>query len=113
MLFLAFVPLVAAGAAWMILRRVETEDPYERRIFGALELLLISYIGSAISLAPHVLPPSIAMFVAASASETQVLLPIGMLFLLPTLVAYSAFSYWIFFPEGRWAKALKQRPDTV
>jgi cytochrome bd-type quinol oxidase subunit 2 len=113
MLFLAFVPLVAAGAAWMILRRVETEDPYERRIFGALELLLISYIGSAISLAPHVLPPSIAMFVAASASETQVLLPIGMLFLLRTLVAYSAFSYWIFFPEGRWAKALKQRPDTV
>jgi cytochrome bd-type quinol oxidase subunit 2 len=96
MLFLAFVPLVAAGAAWMILRRVETEDPYERRIFDALELLLISYIGSAISLAPHVLPPSIAMFVAASASETQVLLPIGMMFLLPTLVAYSAFSYWIF-----------------
>ena len=100
MLFLAFVPLVAAGAAWMILRRVETEDPYERWIFGALELLLISYIGSAISLAPHVLPPSIAMFVAASASETQVLLPIGMMFLLPTLVAYSAFSYWIFFRRG-------------
>ena len=100
MLFLAFVPLVAAGAAWMILWRGKTEDPYERRIFGALELLLISYIGSAISLAPHVLPPSIAIFLAASASETQVLLPIGMMFLLPTLVAYSACSYWIFFQSG-------------
>ena len=100
MLFLAFVPLVAVGTAWMILWRVETEDPYERRIFGALELLLISYIGSAISLAPHVLPPSIVIFLAASASETQVLLPIGMLFLLPTLVAYSACAYWIFFQSG-------------
>jgi len=109
MLFLAFVPLVAAGAAWMILRRVETEDPYERRIFDALELLLISYIGSAISLAPHVLPPSIAMFVAASASETQVLLPIGMLFLLPTLVAYSAFSYW-FFSGGAVGEGTKAAP---
>ena len=100
MLFLAFVPLVAAGATWMILWRGTTEDPYERRIFGALELLLISYIGSAISLTPHVLPPSIAIFLAASPSETQVLLPIGMLFLLPTLVAYSACSYWIFFRSG-------------
>jgi cytochrome bd-type quinol oxidase subunit 2 len=100
MLFLAFVPLVAVGTAWMILWRGTTEDPYERRILGALELLLISYIGSAISLAPHVLPPSIVIFLAASASETQVLLPIGMLFLLPTLVAYSAFSYWIFFRRG-------------
>jgi cytochrome d ubiquinol oxidase subunit II len=64
-----------------------------------MELLLIS-IGSAISLAPHVLPPSIVIFLAASASETQVLLPIGMLFLLPTLVAYSACAYWIFFQSG-------------
>jgi cytochrome bd-type quinol oxidase subunit 2 len=101
MLFLAFVPLVAAGAAWMIPWRGATEDPYERRIFGAMEFrLLISYIGSAISLAPHVLPPSIVIFLAASASEAQVLLPIGMMFLLPTLVAYSAFSYWIFFRRG-------------
>jgi cytochrome d ubiquinol oxidase subunit II len=100
MLFLAFVPLVAAGATWMILQRVVTEDPYEGRIFGALELLLISCIGSAISLAPHVLSPSIAIFLAASPSETQVLLPIGMMFLLPTLVAYSACSYWIFFRSG-------------
>ena len=84
----------------MILRRVTTENPYERRILGALELLLICYIGSAISLTPNVLPPSIAIFLNASASETQVLLPIGMMFLLPTLVAYSAFSYWIFFRRG-------------
>jgi cytochrome bd-type quinol oxidase subunit 2 len=108
MLFLAFVPLVAAGAAWMILRRVETEDPYERRIFGALELLLISYIGSAISLTPHVLPPSITIFLAASPSETQVLLPIGMMFLLPTLVAYSACSYWIFSGAGAAGEAPRE-----
>jgi cytochrome bd-type quinol oxidase subunit 2 len=74
-----------------------TEDPYGRRICDAMELLLNCYIGSAISLAPHILPPSIALFLAASASETQALLPIGMMFLLPTLVAYSVCSYWIFF----------------
>jgi cytochrome bd-type quinol oxidase subunit 2 len=93
MLFLVPVPLVAAGAAWMTLRQSMTEDPCKCRISGAMELLLISHIGLAIGLAPHVLPPSIAMFLAASASETQVLLPIGMMFLLPSLVAYSACSY--------------------
>jgi cytochrome bd-type quinol oxidase subunit 2 len=71
----------------MTLRQSMTEDPCERRICGTMELLLICYIGSAISLAPHILPPSIAMFLAASASETQVLLLIGMMFLLPTIVA--------------------------
>ena len=111
MLFLASVPLVAAGAAWMTLRQSNTEDPYERRICGAMELLLICYIGSAISLAPHVLPPSIAIFLAASASETQVLLPIGMMSLFPTLVAYSARSYWIlFWGAGSAGKGLEPSP---
>ena len=67
MLFLAPVPLVAAGAAWMTLRQSMTEDPCGRRICDAMELLLNCYIGSAISLAPHILPPSIALFLAASA----------------------------------------------
>jgi cytochrome bd-type quinol oxidase subunit 2 len=76
-----------------------------------MELLLICYIGSAISLAPHVLPPSIAIFLAASASETQVLLPIGMMFLFPTLVAYSACSYWIlFWGAGSAGKGLEPSP---
>jgi len=42
MVFLAFVALVAAGAVWTILWRGAMEDPYQLRIFGAMELLLIS-----------------------------------------------------------------------
>ena len=62
----------------------------------SMALFLISYVGLAISVWPYVVPPHITDLDAASPPESQVFLLIGMMFLIPTILAYTAFSYWVF-----------------
>jgi cytochrome d ubiquinol oxidase subunit II len=43
-----------------------------------------------------VVPPYITIWDASSAPESQLFLLIGMMFLIPTILAYTAFRYWVF-----------------
>ncbi len=63
---------------------------------GAIGLFLISYLGIAISLFPMIVPHHFTLWQAASSSDTQAFLIIGTLFLLPIILMYSAWSYWVF-----------------
>ena len=56
----------------------------------------LSYAGLAISLWPNLIPPDVTIWQAASPPETQVFLLVGMAFLIPTILVYTAYSYWVF-----------------
>jgi cytochrome bd ubiquinol oxidase subunit II len=56
----------------------------------------MGYIGLAISLFPNIVPPSISLWQAAAGPRSQAFLLVGTLFLLPIIVAYTAWSYWVF-----------------
>jgi cytochrome bd ubiquinol oxidase subunit II len=43
-----------------------------------------------------VVPPYITIWDASSPPESQLFLLIGMMFLIPTILAYTAFRYWVF-----------------
>lgn len=63
---------------------------------GAIGLFLISYLGLTISLFPMIVPYHYTLWQAASALDTQAFLIVGTLFLLPIILMYSAWSYWVF-----------------
>jgi hypothetical protein len=91
---LGTVPLIAAVDDIAAVHDGESVRAPDMRCHGtAVDLLyrVSDQSGASYTASEH------ALFLAASASETQALLPIGMMFLLPTLVAYSVCSYWIFF----------------
>lgn len=95
-LILSPVPLVTAGFA-VLLWRTLGDERFHVRPFGlAIALFIISYGGLAISLWPHIVPPSVTLWDAASPPETQVFLLVGLAFLLPTILVYTAYSYWVF-----------------
>ena len=54
------------------------------------------YVGLAVSLFPYVVPPSITLWDAAAAPQSQAFLLIGTLFLLPIILMYTGWSYWVF-----------------
>jgi cytochrome d ubiquinol oxidase subunit II len=94
--FLSPVPIVTAliaFAEWFALgnRRHEL-TPF----LGAVGLFLMSFIGIAISLWPLIVPFHYSLWQAASAQSTQAFLLIGTLFLLPVILMYTAWSYWVF-----------------
>ena len=62
----------------------------------APELFLLGYVGLAISLWPNVIPPSISIWQAASPPESQAFLLVGMIIVVPTTLAYTAYAYWVF-----------------
>ena len=53
-------------------------------------------IGIAISLWPMIVPYHYTLWEAASSPSTQAFMLIGTLFLLPIILMYTAWSYWVF-----------------
>ncbi|MBV9532683.1 MAG: cytochrome d ubiquinol oxidase subunit II, partial [Bradyrhizobium sp.] len=93
--FLAPVPLITAAIAlmeWRALARGHEFLPF----LAAVGLFLMSFIGIAISLWPLIVPFHYTLWEAESASSTQAFLLIGTLFLLPIILMYTAWSYWVF-----------------
>ncbi|MGB6452652.1 MAG: cytochrome d ubiquinol oxidase subunit II [Steroidobacteraceae bacterium] len=63
---------------------------------AAIGLFVLSYSGIAISLWPMIVPHRFTLWQAASAPGTQLFLLAGTLFLLPVILMYTGWSYWVF-----------------
>ena len=95
-LLLAPVPVITAvlaAAAWRALGGWGSDAA---AFFAAMGLFLISYLGIAISLWPMIVPGHFTLWQAASAPGTQAFLLIGTMGLLPVILMYTAWSYWVF-----------------
>jgi cytochrome bd ubiquinol oxidase subunit II len=93
--FLWPVPLVTAlvaFAVWRWLLSGRTVLPF----FGVIGLFLLGYLGLVISIFPYLVPPSLTIWQTAAVPASQIFMLIGTLFLLPIVLGYVGFVYWIF-----------------
>lgn len=98
--FLSPVPIITALLVigeWFALMGRRELVPF----LGAIGLFLMSFIGIAISLWPMIVPYHYTLWQAASSPSTQAFLLIGTLFLLPVILMYTAWSYWVFRGKAR------------
>ena len=89
------VPLVTAALfalLWRSLARGRDRTPF----FAALGIFAMGYLGLAISIFPMVVPYSFDLWQAAATPRSQAFLVLGTLFLLPIILGYTAWSYWVF-----------------
>ncbi len=89
------VPLLTAALAWAAWRGIEKNSGLQT-FFAAIGLFLLCFLGLAISTFPYIVPPSITVWQAAAAPESQVFMLVGTLLLLPLILAYTVFVYWTF-----------------
>ena len=94
-LFLAPVPLLVLLSIFMLLRSIG-RDPYQGPFVAALALVFLGYTGLAISIWPHIVPPTITIWEAAAPASSQAFTLVGTLFILPFILGYTAWSYYIF-----------------
>ncbi|TCS32603.1 cytochrome bd-I ubiquinol oxidase subunit 2 apoprotein [Paucimonas lemoignei] len=95
LLYFAPVPiltLVIAATLWHALSTKRDMLPF----LCAMGLFFLSYTGLIISLWPYVAPPSITLWDAATAPMSQQFLMVGTMFLLPVILLYVFWSYWVF-----------------
>jgi cytochrome d ubiquinol oxidase subunit II len=95
LLFFSPVPLLVlltAAAILSVLRR----DPHAAPFILALLLLFLGYSGLAISVWPNIIPPAISIWAAAAPPESMGFTLVGALFVIPFILAYTAWSYYVF-----------------
>jgi len=89
------VPVLVLLATWALLRTLR-RDTHAAPFVLALFLLFLGYTGLIISLWPHIIPPSISIWDAASPPESMGFTLVGALFIIPFILAYTAWSYYVF-----------------
>lgn len=93
--FLLPMPLLSFGLLVAIWRDLHTQREY-RPFFSSFGLFFMNYIGLGISLWPYIVPFKITIWQAAAAPESQSLLLIGTIIMLPVVLAYTGYCYYIF-----------------
>jgi cytochrome d ubiquinol oxidase subunit II len=95
MVMLSPVPLATAaaiGALWLSLERRMRYAPF----LLAAVIFLLCYTGLAVSLFPYIIPPTITLWQAAAAPESQLFMLYGAIPILPIILGYTAYSYYVF-----------------
>jgi cytochrome d ubiquinol oxidase subunit II len=95
LLLLSPVPVATALLAYFVWRSLAGRTQAAPFI-GAIGLFALSYLGIAISLWPMIVPHHYTLAEAASSPRTQAFLLVGTLVLLPVILAYTGWSYWVF-----------------
>jgi cytochrome d ubiquinol oxidase subunit II len=93
--YLLPVPLVTAGLFFVMWRDLHSANDY-RPFFLSLGVFLLGYIGLGISLWPWLVPFTVTFRQAAAAGPSQSLLLVGTVIMLPVVLTYTAYCYYLF-----------------
>jgi cytochrome d ubiquinol oxidase subunit II len=94
-LFFWWVPAATALVSFALWRCLETGREV-LPFLASIALFLLGYLGLLISNFPYLVPPSLTIWQTAAAPSTQVFMLMGTLVLLPIILGYMIFVYWIF-----------------
>ncbi len=89
------VPILVALLAWAFwhgLSRRHDATPF----FAVLGWFVLCFAGLGISLFPYIVPPDLTIWQAAAPPMSQGFLLIGALVLVPIILAYTGYAYWVF-----------------
>lgn len=95
MLFVAPVPLLVMVASFILfhgLRFQKSLSPF----LAAQSLFVLSYVGLLISFFPYIVPSSVTLWDAAAPDNSLKFLLVGGIVLIPIILSYTAYSYWVF-----------------
>jgi cytochrome d ubiquinol oxidase subunit II len=89
------VPLLTLAAAARLVLALQHRKAVEP-FLATLVLFVLCYVGLGISVYPKMVPPSISIWDAAAPDKSLAFLLVGASVLIPIILAYTAYSYWVF-----------------
>lgn len=96
-LWLSPLPIITAFAVYLAWGNLCLNSKNERKPFiYSIIIFLCSYIGIGISVYPYLIPYQLAIQEAAAPSSTLVFILAGVAIMLPILLAYTLYAYYLF-----------------
>jgi cytochrome d ubiquinol oxidase subunit II len=95
-LFFSPVPIVTALVVYLGWRSLENPRYEILPFLCAIALFFLGYTGLVISNFPYLVPPSLTVWDTSAAPSSQIFMLLGTLFMLPIILGYTGFVYWIF-----------------
>jgi cytochrome d ubiquinol oxidase subunit II len=89
------VPILVLLCTFGLLRSIARYAHYSPFLF-TLALIFLGYSGLGISLWPNIIPPSVSIWEAASPAASQGFTLVGALLIIPLVLMYTAWSYYVF-----------------
>ncbi|HEX8191586.1 MAG TPA: cytochrome d ubiquinol oxidase subunit II [Allosphingosinicella sp.] len=89
------MPLLVAGAAFLCWRSLAKGRDFAPFLWSLL-LFLLSMIGLAVSIWPDVIPGRLTIWQAAAPYSSQIFMLVGAVVLIPLILGYTAWAYWVF-----------------
>lgn len=93
--FSAIVPLLLAICAFGLWHGL-TNEKHLQPFLSALGLFVLSFAGLGISFYPYIVPGSLTIAEAAAPDASLGFLLVGALVLVPIILAYTGYAYWVF-----------------
>ncbi len=94
-LYTAPVPLLVAFSGFVLFRSLRARREL-MPFLAALAFFVLSYVGLGISFYPYIVPTSVTIWEAAAPDNSLSFLLVGAAVLVPLILAYTAYSYWVF-----------------
>ncbi|MEM6775410.1 MAG: cytochrome d ubiquinol oxidase subunit II [Pseudomonadota bacterium] len=93
---LAPVPLTVAVLALLLARSLRGEGSDLRPFLLVLGLFALSFLGLCVSMWPYLIPTEVSIWEAAAPRSSQLFMLVGAVVLIPIILLYTAYAYWVF-----------------
>lgn len=95
MLAVVPVPMLVVLAGFAFARSLRTGGEMAPFLLS-LGLFLLCFVGLCISVFPYIVPNAVTIWAAATDTQSQVFMLWGTAVVLPMILAYTGWSYWVF-----------------
>lgn len=95
MIFSGIVPVLVALCFYGIYAGLKSGS-HALPFLSSLGLFVLNFAGLGISFYPYIVPPSVTIWDAAGPDKSTGFLLVGALVLVPIILIYTAYSYWVF-----------------
>ncbi|MCB2049910.1 MAG: cytochrome d ubiquinol oxidase subunit II [Novosphingobium sp.] len=89
------VPLLSAILFATMFYMIVKDKP-GRAFLAALGVFLLGMVGLGISIWPNAVPPGVTIYDAAAPARSQSFMLVGVVLIVPLILAYTAWAYWVF-----------------
>ncbi|KKL55135.1 hypothetical protein LCGC14_2258450, partial [marine sediment metagenome] len=92
----AIVPILVAVLVLLLMRALFSEGRDWLPMVLVLLLFALCFAGLGVSMWPYVVPPQVTLWDAASPYKSQLFMFVGAIVLVPLILSYTAYAYWVF-----------------